>query len=42
MASITKLREIVGMSEGDLMNKSLISFVEREIKCAEEDISRYS
>jgi hypothetical protein len=39
MASITKLRELVGMSEGDLINKSLISFVEREIKCAEEDIA---
>lgn len=39
MASITKLREIVGLSEWDLINKSLISFVEREIKCAEEDIA---
>jgi hypothetical protein len=41
MASITKLREIVGLSEGDLINKSLISFVEQEIKCAWKNKEKY-
>lgn len=39
MVSIAKIREIVGMSEGELINKSLISFVEREIELAENNIA---
>ena len=39
MVSIAKIREIVGLSEGELINKSLISFIEREIKLAEDDIA---
>jgi len=39
MASATRISKIVGVSEEEIINKSLISFIEREIKLSEADIA---
>ncbi len=39
MASATRISKIVGVSEEETINKSLISFIEREIKLSEADIA---
>lgn len=39
MALATRISKIVGVSEGEIINKSLISFIEREIKLSEADIA---
>jgi len=46
MVSATRISKIVGVSEEEVLTKSLISFIEREIRLAEADIAdireRYS
>jgi len=46
MVSSTRISEIVGISEEEIINRSLISFIERELRLAEADIAdireRYS
>ena len=39
MVSATRISKIVGVSEEEIINKSLISFIEREIKLSEADIA---
>jgi len=39
MASAMRISKIVGVSEEEIINKSLISFIEREIKLSEADIA---
>lgn len=39
MASATRISKIVGASEEEIINKSLISFIEREIRLSEADIA---
>ena len=39
MVSVTRISKIVGVSEEELINRSLISFIEREIRLAEADIA---
>jgi hypothetical protein len=39
MASAKRISKIVGVSEEEIINKSLISFIEREIKLSEADIA---
>jgi len=39
MVSATRISKIVGVSEEELINRSLISFIEREIRLAEADIA---
>jgi len=39
MVSVTRISKIVGVSEEEIINKSLISFIEREIRLAEVDIA---
>ncbi len=39
MVSATRISKIVGASEEELINRSLISFIEREIRLAEADIA---
>ena len=39
MVSATRISKIVGVSEEDIINKSLISFIEREIRLSEVDIA---
>jgi len=39
MVSATRISKIVGVSEEEIINKSLISFLEREIKLSEADIA---
>jgi hypothetical protein len=39
MVSATRISKIVGVSEEEIINKSLISFIEREIRLAEADIA---
>jgi hypothetical protein len=39
MASATRISKIVGVSEEGIINKSLISFIEREIRLSEVDIA---
>jgi len=39
MVSVTRISKIVGVSEEEIINKSLISFIEREIRLAEADIA---
>jgi len=39
MVSATRISKIVGVSEKEIINKSLISFIEREIKLSEADIA---
>ena len=37
--SAVRIRKIVGASEEELINRSLISFIERELRLAEADIA---
>ena len=39
MVSATRISKIVGVSEEEIISKSLISFIEREIKLSEADIA---
>ena len=39
MVSATRISKIVGVSEEEIINKSLISFIEREIRLSEVDIA---
>jgi ABC-type phosphate/phosphonate transport system ATPase subunit len=39
MVTATRISEIVGVSEEEVLTKSLISFLEREIRLAEADIA---
>ena len=43
MVSATRISKIVGVSEEEIISRSLISFIEREIRLAEADIcARYN
>jgi hypothetical protein len=46
MVSATRISKIVGVSEEEIINRSLVSFIGREIRLAEADIAdmreRYS
>jgi hypothetical protein len=39
MVSATRISKIVGVSEEEIISKSLISFIERELKLSEVDIA---
>ncbi len=39
MVSATRISKIVGVSEKEIISKSLISFIERELKLSEADIA---
>lgn len=39
MVSATRISKIVGVSEEEIINKSLISFIESEIRLSEVDIA---
>ena len=39
MVSATRISKIVGVSEEEIISKSLISFIEREIRLSEGDIA---
>jgi len=39
MVSATRISKIVGVSEEEIISRSLISFIEREIRLAEADIA---
>ena len=39
MVSATGISKIVGVSEEEVINKSLISFIERELRLSEADIA---
>jgi hypothetical protein len=39
MVTATRISKIVGVSEEEIISKSLISFLEREIRLAEADIA---
>lgn len=39
MVTATRISKIVGVSEEEVLTKSLISFIEREIRLAEADIA---
>jgi len=39
IVSATRISKIVGVSEEEIINKSLISFIEREIRLTEADIA---